>query len=229
MNRLRLVCASVVLACVAIAADKPEEIQGKVVNVVDGDTITLRSGKDLLSIRLEGIDAPERGQAYWEQSRDYLKDLVTDKEVVVKKTGTDKYNRTLGNLIVGKTNACEKMVEQGWAWHFKRYSADKVLAKLETEAIEARRGLWADINPMPPWEYRAKKADVKEVKAAPPAAPAMKDKPKVAEQPAKQEAKYWLTTASGIRHNAGCKHYGSTKSGRSCTKDEGRACKICGG
>ena len=76
--------------------------------------------------------------------------------MTVKKTGTDKYGRTLGIVVVGDVDANAKLVEDGWAWHFKKYSSDEQLAKLEEAARTAKRGLWADEAPLAPWDFRAR-------------------------------------------------------------------------
>lgn len=144
-------------------AGKPkviEDLHGKVLGVIDGDTLTLHTTGKPLSIRLEGIDAPESGQKFGGESREALKKLVAGKDVTVHKTGVDKYNRTLGTVIVDKVDVCQKMVEEGWAWHFKKYSTDEDLAKLEEEAKSTKRGLWQDKDPTAPWDFRAAKSEV---------------------------------------------------------------------
>lgn len=150
------------LMATAAFAEKPkviEEIRGTVSGVIDGDTIVLHTSAKPLTIRLEGIDAPESSQRYGTESRDALKKLLTGKEVTVLKTGIDQYQRVLGTVIVEKTDACAKMVEDGWAWHFKKYNSDENLAKLEAAAKEAKRGLWQEDRVMAPWDYRAARND----------------------------------------------------------------------
>src|SRR4051812_27356035 len=63
--------------------------------------------------------------------------------------------RTVGDIYVGSTLVNEKMVKDGWAWNYARYSKSKHYAELEREAREARRGLWAGKMPIPPWAFRA--------------------------------------------------------------------------
>src|SRR5262245_49647838 len=76
-------------------------IAGKVVGVTDGDTITLLdSEKRTHKIRLEGIDAPETGQAFGTQAKKVLSDKVFGKEVTIEDMGPDKYGRTLGHVYV---------------------------------------------------------------------------------------------------------------------------------
>lgn len=190
-----------------------EELSGKVVSVTDGDTIKVLIGKETVTVRLEGIDAPESGQSFGKKAKEALAGLVAGKTVTVKKTGTDKYKRTLGIVIVGDVDASAKLLEDGWAWHFKKYNDEERLAKLEEAARKARRGLWADENALAPWDYRARQKT-----------------PEVAPKtPNEKKMLYWLNTSSDVRHNEHCEHFQKTKRGRLCTADEGKPCGLCGG
>jgi micrococcal nuclease len=142
------------LTCL-IAADS---LTGKVVKVTDGDTITVLVDNEQIKVRLSEIDAPEHGQDFGQKSKEALADLVFEKEVRVVTHGKDRYGRTIGDVFVGQTNVNEKLVADGWAWNFPKYSKSKRLAELENEAREAKRGLWAGNAPIPPWEYRAEQA-----------------------------------------------------------------------
>jgi endonuclease YncB( thermonuclease family) len=135
-----------------------DTLTGKVVKVTDGDTITVLVNNEQIKIRLSEIDAPEHGQDYGEKSKDALADLVFGKEVRVVTHGKDRYGRTIGDVFVGQTNVNEKLVEDGWAWNFLKYSKSQRLAELEKEAKEAKRGLWAGKAPTAPWDYRAEQA-----------------------------------------------------------------------
>jgi len=140
-----------------------ETLAGKVVAVVDGDTIrVLDSRKVQHMIRLHGIDAPEGGQAFGQRSKQHLSAMIMGKDVVVAVSGLDKFGRELGVITFAAlpkpVNANISMVREGMAWHFVRYAPrDKELAAAEAEARKAKRGLWADKAPVPPWDYRAAK------------------------------------------------------------------------
>ncbi len=144
----------IAMSAFLFAAGPVIELKGKVVHISDGDTIRLLVGRDAVTIRLEGIDAPEFGQPFGTTSKHALRDLVDQKEVVVRTTGKDRYNRTLGVVFAGDVNVNAKIVEDGWAWHYKVYNNDPALAKLEIAARAARRGLWADRNALAPWKFR---------------------------------------------------------------------------
>lgn len=190
-----------------------DEFSGKVIGVSDGDTIKVLVDKETIKVRLEGIDAPESGQSYGKKSKDALSEMVAGKNVTVKKTGTDKYGRTLGIVMLGDVDANAKLIEDGWAWHFKKYNDEDRLANLEENARHAKRGLWADETPLAPWEFRARQK-------TPEVAPEESKDPKMS---------FWLNSSSGVRHNQRCEHYQKTKKGRFCGADEGKPCGICGG
>lgn len=131
------------------------ELTGRVVGVTDGDTITVLDAEKVQhKIRLEGIDAPESKQAFGSKAKQALSDRIFDKTVRIEWKEKDRYGRILGRVYAGKDHVNLDMVRDGFAWHFKRYSKDQNLSDAETEAREAGRGLWADKDPVPPWEFR---------------------------------------------------------------------------
>jgi micrococcal nuclease len=142
-----------------------ETLTGKVVKIADGDTVTVLVQGRRVKVRLWGIDAPERGQDYSKKSTEALADLVFGKEVRVVTHGHDRYGRTVGDIYIGSTFVNEKMVEDGWAWNYARYSHSKHFAELEQGAREAKRGLWAGKAPIPPWDYRAQEREKKNAQA----------------------------------------------------------------
>lgn len=134
------------------------EIQGKIIRVLDGDTIEVLQDKKPVRIRLANIDAPEKKQAFGRWSTNQLKGLVAAQSVTVTYTQTDSYGRIIGRVFTTNgTDASRYMVQSGAAWVYERYNTDKALPALQREAQKQRRGLWADVNPVPPWEWRHKK------------------------------------------------------------------------
>jgi len=139
---------------VAAAPGSPAPWQGKVIGVADGDTITVLRDKTPVKIRLHGVDAPEKAQPFGKESKQFTSNLVFGKEVTVRPVVIDKYGRTVAEIFVGGRRLNSELLKAGLAWHYKKYSTDKTLAALEDAARKARRGLWADPNPTPPWVYR---------------------------------------------------------------------------
>ncbi len=206
---------------------KGRTLKGKVTYVTDGDTLTLQVDNKEYKIRLLGIDAPEDDQPFGKQAAKALSDMALKKTVQVSTFGQDVYGNTLGIVEIDGKNANLEMVKQGLAWHYKAYSDSKTLAAAEDETRKAKIGLWAEENPVPPWQWRQQTADGN---AEDPFGAKADDKNPsgTAKSSADQEKKYWLTTSSNVRHNSKCRYYQKTK-GRPCGPDEGKPCKVCGG
>lgn len=185
-----------------------DQFSGKVIGVTDGDTINVLVNKEIVKVRLEGIDAPESRQSFGNKSKQALSKLVFGKSVVVKKTGEDRYRRTLGVIMLGNTDVNAKMIEDGLAWHYKQYNGEERLAKLEKNARSSKHGLWADPNPIAPWDFRSRQRAPTEESAS---------------------TQFWLNTSSNVRHNERCEYFENTKRGRLCGSNDGKPCGICGG
>lgn len=136
-------------------------IEGQVVGVSDGDTVTLLDAqKTQWKIRLLGIDAPEKKMPFGQRSKQHLADLVYKKQVKVEYSKRDRYGRTLGKILVGGIDANLAQIRAGMAWHYKQYQRDQsfedrqLYSEAEDTARSFRRGLWADATPTPPWDWR---------------------------------------------------------------------------
>lgn len=149
--------ASVLLHGVGHAA----ELYGQVVRVSDGDTITIADGdRKRHRVRLAGIDAPERRQAYGKVSKKHLANQLFGRSVVVDWHKLDRYGRLVGKVSVDTSDAGLGQIKAGMAWHYKQgaseqSSSDQVAyAAAEVAARRARTGLWKGPEPVPPWEFR---------------------------------------------------------------------------
>src|SRR3569623_1063620 len=127
-----------------------QTLQGKVVLIADGDTLTVLGDHEQVKIRLAEIDAPESHQDYGQRAKQALGNLVFSKEV----GGKDRYGRTIGRVLLGDLDVYAEMVRTGYAWVYRQYAKDKSLYALEDEARAARRGLWASDVHVPPWDWR---------------------------------------------------------------------------
>jgi endonuclease YncB( thermonuclease family) len=135
-----------------------QSLTGLVVSIADGDTITvLDSNKVQYKIRLNGIDCPEKSQDFGQNAKKFTSDFCYNKTVTVYIRDIDRYKRYVGDVEVNGQSLNKALVAAGYAWHYKQYSKDKELARLEIEARTAKRGLWAGSKPIPPWEYRKSK------------------------------------------------------------------------
>ena len=134
------------------------EFQGRVVAIVDGDTVEVMHDGRAERIRLNGIDAPEHRQAFGRRAQDFLGEMIFQQNVRVVVRSKDRYGRTVADLFVGAKNVNQEMVRAGMAWWFRRYAPrDMVLRDLEERAREAGLGLWADPDAVAPWNFRKPK------------------------------------------------------------------------
>lgn len=132
----------------------PRTFSGKVVKVIDGDTIDVLVGRETQRVRFFGIDAPERAQAYYTEARKHLADWVAGQPVKVIIRDTDRYGRIVGDVYLKDAHINLRLVREGWAWHYTHYSDNPALQAAEKAARRDRRGLWQQSNPTPPWTYR---------------------------------------------------------------------------
>lgn len=138
-----------------------ELIQGKVVGVSDGDTITiLNSSNTQYKIRLSGIDSPKKKQAFGQKSKENLSRLVFAKIVNADCAKKDRYQRFLCKIIVNGVDANLEQLKDGFSWLYKTYQRDQIesdrqlYANAEDVARGRRKGLWSEANPIEPWEFR---------------------------------------------------------------------------
>ena len=138
-------------------------LQGKVVGVADGDTITVLDATNTKhKVRLQGIDAPEKAQAFGQKSKQSLHELVHSKQVTIEFQKKDQYGRTLGKVLLNGNDICLEQIKLGMAWHYKQYESTQPkedraqYRQTEQDAKASKVGLWNDKNPIPPWEFRRK-------------------------------------------------------------------------
>ena len=149
------------LVCLALAVPafaEPQQFTAVVVSVAEGDTISvLTQDKRKITIRFYGIDAPELRQPGGAEAKDAIRRLQGER-VTISKMGTDRYKRT--SAVVDYMGRCVNLdqVAMGNAWFYpQQCKASWVCGQLKIAEAEARAGglgLWADKNPVPPWEWK---------------------------------------------------------------------------
>lgn len=150
---------SLVLFLLAFQA-QGETLSGRVVAIADGDTLTVLVGDDQHKIRLSGIDTPERRQPFGQRAKQSLSDLAYGRSVSVDWSKRDRYGRIVGKVLADGDDVNLEQVRRGLAWWYRKYLLEQApedrerYAKAEHEARGARRGLWADLEPIPPWDWR---------------------------------------------------------------------------
>lgn len=150
-------------------------LTGQVVAVSDGDTVTvLDAERTQHKIRLSGIDAPEKAQAFGERSKQNLWRLVHGKPVDVQWYKRDRFGRIVGRVLVAEaacqSHDCPKTVDAGLdqidaglAWWYRDYAKDQSgedaqrYRLAEEDARRSNVGLWAEPEPVPPWDWRREK------------------------------------------------------------------------
>lgn len=160
MNRILIAGLLLVFSVTAYA----DLINGRVVSLSDGDTITILDNTNTQhKIRLAGIDAPEKKQAFGIASKRSLSDLVYGKQVNIEWSKRDRYGRTVGKVIINGIDANLEQINRGMAWFYIKYQNEQPIqdrldyADAQDYAEKNKLGLWADSNPMPPWDYRKRR------------------------------------------------------------------------
>ena len=138
-----------------------QPIRGRATTVHDGDSFALLTVEGhRLQIRVSGIDAPEKGQAFGDRSRRHLSALLGQQDLLVAPIKNDVYGRVVAAVSAHGQDVGLAQLRAGMAWHFRRYARDQPIeqrqayARAEAEAREARAGLWRDRDPLEPWRFR---------------------------------------------------------------------------
>jgi len=138
-------------------------IEGHLVAIADGDTITILDREKVQhKVRLSGIDAPEKGQAFGDRSKESLSRLVFDRQVEAHCHKKDRYGREVCKVMRGATDVNLEQIRAGMAWWYREYANEQTpdgrasYEAAEQEAREKKVGLWREPNPVPPWEWRKK-------------------------------------------------------------------------
>lgn len=206
------------LFSIASVSNAQSTIQGQVIGVSDGDTITVLQGNKQYKIRLYGIDCPEKKQAFGQKAKQFTSDQVFRQSVRVVSYDTDRYGRVVGVVYKGNYNLNEGLLSNGFAWVYTTYCKESFCDKwkvLENKAKTTKIGLWIDKDPIEPWDFRkGKRTDNKvTIKAMP--------------------GLYHGNTNSHVFHQSSCKYFNCkncTKifnSRESAIKDGFRPCGLC--
>lgn len=135
-----------------------QEFSGQVIEVYDGDTITVLTPENKkYRVRFFGIDAPEAAQEHGIPSRDALREKILARNVSVKVMSVDRYQRSVGKIMLDSRYINKEMVSEGLAWYYSNYARREYdLADAERYARQHKSGIWNTSNPTPPWEWRKK-------------------------------------------------------------------------
>lgn len=167
MPQTRLIAAALLIAqifaiCPTASADDLPRLTGRVVKIVDGDTLDVQLDSGPIRVRLHAVDTPEKAQPFGRDASNALVKLVLHKKVEVEPFEQDRYDRMVGIVYLQDKNVNADLIRAGYAWAFRRYmrKADAALCSLEADARQAKRGLWTlkPADRIAPWEYRSRKS-----------------------------------------------------------------------
>jgi len=155
-RHLILVLLAALIACAVTFFKKLPTVDGTVVVVHDGDTLTVAHNGGKEKVRLQGVDCPELAQQYGRQAKQFTTRLCLGKAVTVKVVTKDQYGRSVGYVTLPDGKSLnQELVRNGMAWWYEQYArGDRTLEGLQEEARKERRGLWAEKDPVAPWTYR---------------------------------------------------------------------------
>lgn len=132
-------------------------LPGRVLRVVDGDTLDVRLSSGRIRVRLHGVDAPESDQPGGAEATRWLQQRLRDRDVQIEPVSQDQYDRLVAIVHLEDSNVNRELVQAGQAWAYRRYlrRADRSWCDAEAGARASRVGLWATGSPRAPWEHRA--------------------------------------------------------------------------
>ena len=153
MKRLRYAICFFLIPAPLVAWD------ARVTGVVDGDSITVVHERREIQIELAGVDCPELDQPWGDMARRFTSYLVQDKRVEIWPVYEDIGGSFFVFVFTEDINLNKALLRAGLAWHYRKYLRNSLLTALEMEARAAKKGLWSEAGPIPPWEFRQKLSD----------------------------------------------------------------------
>lgn len=135
---------------------------GKIIKVLDGDTVIIQEKAGQKILRLSEIDCPEISQPFGKEAKEFTANKILNREVAYTAHGVDKYKRTIATVEYGgtKTNISHELVRSGLAWHYKKYSHSAELSSLEKNARSRKIGIWSLKNPVEPYKWRKNRTQI---------------------------------------------------------------------
>jgi len=149
-----LILASLISGVSLVLPVHATPLHGRTFGIQDGDTLTILVGRQTTKVRIAEIDAPEHRQAFGQRAKEALAYLCHGQSATFDSSSKDGYGRTVSRVSCAGTDVSAYMVSNGLAWVYPRYARDPRLFELQDAARAQRRGLWADPNPIPPWDFR---------------------------------------------------------------------------
>ncbi len=133
---------------------------GRVVSIIDGDSLVVRHGERMSQIRLWGIDAPEWDQPHAHYAKKLLQNMLLNRKVVIEPYYRDDYNRVIAQVLLGGQSINQLLVARGYAWVHIYYCKKEICdawKRLQAEARKRGEGLWRNREAVPPWRWKRMK------------------------------------------------------------------------
>ena len=162
MNPRTWICSLLLLVFSGSTQAVDRQLPGRVLRVIDGDSLVLDVRGSHYHVELADIDAPELNQPWGHAAADWLRRSLTGRFVVIHSSGTVKQHPVKGRLIARNRDIGLDLLYEGLAWCTQRAVTEfpnqgRQYREAEAAAREARRGLWMDEHPIPPWEWRKRR------------------------------------------------------------------------
>jgi micrococcal nuclease len=155
---LRLLVIIAAFLCLSsTVAEARGQFFATVNKVIDGDSLLITAGGRNIDIRLYGIDAPEYNQPFAEEAKNYIRQWVGWRRIMVQPLYVDSYKRTVAIITQGDRVLNNDLVQTGLAWVYPRYCRKDVCEtwkKMESAAHADNLGLWRDKQAVSPWKWK---------------------------------------------------------------------------
>jgi endonuclease YncB( thermonuclease family) len=157
ISSLRLALLALAVCAFTCGYARANSFVGKVIEINDGDEITVFNMNRPVRIRLIGMDAPERNQPFGDIARQHLSDLVYDKQVLIEYSGIGQHSSLIGRVLLNDVDISAQMIRDGVAWFDPRAilsdSQHDIYFQSEQAARKEHRGLWQSEGAIAPWEF----------------------------------------------------------------------------
>lgn len=152
-KRLSVLFISILVLMSGIALHGAK-IKGKVIFVEDGDTIKIALRGKSLDVRFAGADCPEKGQAYYEEAKEFTRKKILGKLVNLEIISYPSDTSFVARVRLEEFDMSMELIKNGLAWYDSKTHEDKKLAKAHKKAKKSKTGLWSKPTPAAPWVYR---------------------------------------------------------------------------
>lgn len=148
----------ILLSCVSAVNAETEYLNGDVTSVSDGDTLKILVDGEEFKVRFYGVDAPETAQRFGDKAAAFTRKRIQGQTVTIIVHDRDQYGRVVGEVYHKGESINRLLAREGLAWWYRNYAQDDGdLSRLSAAAKKAKKGLWADESPVPPWDFRRQK------------------------------------------------------------------------